>query len=173
MLERDIRLRHEKEDEKVESTRKLIEREQQAVHDSRQHQLLCKLQNQQAEKTLAELRARDWATISKQQLELDCQKQLAKRAQNIELRNIHQQQIRENEERRAKDIADAFEEEQQVGIAIESILLFSHPSYAHLRYIYSAVAGVSKLTKGRRHIQGCRDKRDRILQSTREKDGLA
>jgi hypothetical protein len=170
MLERDVRLRHEKEDEKVESTRKQIEREQHAIHESRQHQLICKLQNQQAEKTLAELRARDWATISKQQLELDCQKQLAKRAQNIELRNIHQQQIRENEERRAKDIADAFEEEQQVGIAIESILLCSHRSYAHSCYIYSAVAGVSKLAKGRRYIQGYRDKRDRILQSTREKD---
>jgi hypothetical protein len=114
MLEKDVRLRHEKEDEKVELTRKQIEREQHAIHESRQHQLLCKLQNQQAEKTIAELRARDWATISKQQLELDCQKQLAKRAQNIELRNIHRQQIRENEERRAKDIADAFEEEQQV-----------------------------------------------------------
>lgn len=52
MLERDVRLRHEKEDEKVESTRKQIERERIAIDESRQNQLRCKLQEQQAEKSL-------------------------------------------------------------------------------------------------------------------------
>ena len=116
MLERDVRLRHEKEDEKVESTRKQIERERIAIDESRQNQLRCKLQEQQAEKKLAELRANDRARITREQQELECQKQIAKRLQNIELRNIQQQQIRENEERRAKDKAHALEEEQQVSI---------------------------------------------------------
>ncbi len=116
MLERDARLRHEKEDEKVESTRKKVARERIAIDESRQHQLRCKLQEQQTEKMLAELHANDWARISKQEQELDCQKQLAKRALNIELRAIQLQQIREKETRRAKDQADAFEEEQQVGV---------------------------------------------------------
>ncbi|KAL7440238.1 hypothetical protein ACHAXH_008137 [Discostella pseudostelligera] len=113
MLERDVRLRHEKEDKKDESTRKQIERERIAIDESRQNQLRWKLQEQQAEKKIAELRANDWARITREQQELECQKQIAKRMQNVELRNIQQQQIRENEERRAKDKAYAFEEEQQ------------------------------------------------------------
>lgn len=118
ILERDARLRHEKYNEKIETTRKQMEQERIAIDESRQHLLRSKLQERQTERMLAELHANDWARISQQEQELDCQKQLAKRAQNIELRNIHLQQIREKEERRAKDMADAFEEERQVSICI-------------------------------------------------------
>lgn len=115
-MERDVRLRHEKEAENAESTRKLIALEQTAIDESRQHQLRCKLQEKQAAKMHAELHAKDWARIAKQEQELDRQKQLAKRALNIELRNIQWRQICESKARRAKDKADVLEEEHQVGI---------------------------------------------------------
>ena len=114
ILERDARLRHKKEEEQVKLTAKQLEQERLDIDESRQHQLRCKVQKQEAEKVLADLCAEDLTSMTLRQQEFERQKKITERAQNIELRKIHQQQIRENEQRRAKDKLDAFKDEQQV-----------------------------------------------------------
>ncbi|KAL7537740.1 hypothetical protein ACHAXR_008025 [Thalassiosira sp. AJA248-18] len=114
IFERDVRLRQQKEKEKAEAARIKLEQERIAIDESRRQQLQCKVKETEAEKELGELYAKELARITTQQQDLERKKKLSKRKQHIELRDMQQQQIRENEERRAKEKAEALKEEKQV-----------------------------------------------------------
>ncbi len=114
IFERDVRLRHQKEQEKAEAARRKLEQERLAIDKSREQQLQCQLQEKEADRKLGELYVKELARISAQHQDLERQKELAKRKQNIELRQMQQQQIRENERRRAKQKAEELKEEKQV-----------------------------------------------------------
>ena len=114
IFERDVRLRHQKEQEKAEAARKKLEKERIAIDESRRQQLQCKQQDTEAERRLGELYVKELARITTQQQDLERQKELAKRKQNIELRKMQKQQIQEVEKRRAREKAEALKEEQQV-----------------------------------------------------------
>jgi hypothetical protein len=75
---------------------------------------LKKLQDQEVNKRLDDHYAEELLMKSMAQRELDQQKQLEKRKQNIELLKLQQDQVRENEIRLAKEKEDALKEEQKV-----------------------------------------------------------
>ena len=114
IFERDVRMRKQKEDEKAEAARRKLEQDRIAIDESRRQQLQCKRQDSEAEKKLGELYVKELARITTHQQDLERQKELAKRKQNIELRQMQQQQIRDNEQRRAREKAETLQEEQQV-----------------------------------------------------------
>jgi hypothetical protein len=114
MFDRDVELRNEKEKEKIETTKNKLERERIDVDESRQRQLQRKVQDAEAEKKLADLYAKEIAKKATAQWELEHQKELEKRKQNIELRKMQQDQIRDTERRAAIEKSDALKEEQQV-----------------------------------------------------------
>ena len=114
MFDRDVKLRNEKEKEKIETTKKKLEQERIHVDESRQQQLQRKVQDADAEKKLADLYAKELARKATAQRELEHQKELERRKQNIELRKIQQDQTLENERRVAMEKADALKGEQQV-----------------------------------------------------------
>ena len=114
MFDRDVKLRNEKEKERIESTKKKLEQERTDVDESRQQQLQRKVQDAEAEKKLADIYAKELARKATAQRELEHQRELERRRQNIDLRKMQQDQIRENERRAAMEKADALKEEQQV-----------------------------------------------------------
>ena len=78
IFERDVRLRHQKEQEKAEAARRKLEQERLAIDESRQQQLQCKLQEKEADRKLGELYVKELARISAQHQDLERQKELAK-----------------------------------------------------------------------------------------------
>lgn len=114
MFDRDVKLRNEKEKEKIETTKNKLEQEIIHVDESRQQQLQRKVQDADAEKKLADLYAKELTRKATAQRELEHQKDLERRKQNIELRKIQQDQTLENERRVAMEKADALKGEQQV-----------------------------------------------------------
>jgi hypothetical protein len=114
IFDRDVKLRSEKEKEMTETRKKKFEQDRIDVEESRQQQLRSKVQDAEAQKKLGDLYAKELTRKATAQQELEHQKQLAKRKQNIELRKMQQDQIRENERRLAIEKTDAFKEEQQV-----------------------------------------------------------
>ena len=114
IFERDVRIRHQKEQQKAEAAREKLERERLAIEDSRRQQLQSKKQETEAERKLGELYAKELARITSEQKDLERKKELAKRKQNMELRKMQQQQIREVEQRRAREKAEKLVEEKQV-----------------------------------------------------------
>ena len=114
LFDRDVAAKEEKEHQrKVAETMKL-ELDKIAVEESRKKQLLKKLQDQEVNKRLDDHYAQELLMKSMAQRELDQQKQLEKRKQNIELLKLQQDQVRENEIRLAKVKVDALKEEQKV-----------------------------------------------------------
>ena len=114
IFERDVRIRHQKEKEKAEAAQKKLEQERMAIDESRRRQLQCKQQDNEAERKLSELYVQELARINKQQQDLARQKELTKRKQNMELRKMQQQQICENEKRRAKEKEETLKEQHEV-----------------------------------------------------------
>lgn len=114
LFDRDVAAKEEKEHQrKVAETMKL-ELDKIAVEESRKSQLLKKLQDQEVNKRLDDHYAQELLMKSMAQRELDQQKQLERRKQNIELLKLQQDQVRENEIRLAKEKEDALKEEQKV-----------------------------------------------------------
>ena len=114
LFDRDVAAKEEKEHQrKVAETMKL-ELDKIAVEESRKSQLLKKLQDQEVNKRLDDHYAQELLMKSMAQRELDQQKQLEKRKQNIELLKLQQDQVHENEIRLAKEKSDALKEEQKV-----------------------------------------------------------
>ena len=114
LFDRDVAAKEEKEHQrKVAETMKL-ELDKIALEESRKKQLLKKLQDQEVNKRLDDHYAQELLMKSMAQRELDQQKQLEKRKQNIELLKLQQDQVRENEIRLAKVKVDALKEEQKV-----------------------------------------------------------
>lgn len=114
LFDRDVAAKEEKEQQrKIAETMKL-ELDKVAVDESRQRQLQKKLQDQEVSKRLDDHYAKELLTKGMAQRELDQQKQQEKRKQNIELRKLQQDQVRENEVRLAKEKADALKEEQRI-----------------------------------------------------------
>jgi hypothetical protein len=114
LFDRDVAAKEEKERQrKVAETMKL-ELDKIAVEESRKSQLLKKLQDQEVNKRLDDHYAEELVMKSMAQRELDQQKQLEKRKQNIELLKLQQDQVHENEIRLAKEKSDALKEEQKV-----------------------------------------------------------
>jgi hypothetical protein len=114
LFDRDVAAKEEKEHQrKVAETMKL-ELDKIAVEESRKKQLLKKLQDQEVNKRLDDHYAQELLMKSMAQRELDQQKQLEKRKQNIELLKLQQDQVHENEIRLAKEKEDALKEEQKV-----------------------------------------------------------
>ena len=114
LFDRDVAAKEEKEHQrKVAETMKL-ELDKIAVEESRKKQLLKKLQDQEVNKRLDDHYAQELLMKSMAQRELDQQKQLEKRKQNIELLKLQQDQVHENEIRLAKEKSDALKEEQKV-----------------------------------------------------------
>jgi hypothetical protein len=114
LFDRDVAAKEEKEQQrKVAETMKL-ELDKIAVDESRKRQLLKKLQDQEVNKRLDDHYAEELLMKSMAQRELDQQKKLEKRKQNIELLKLQQDQVRENEIRLAKEKSDALKEEQKV-----------------------------------------------------------
>ena len=114
IFERDVRLRHQKEQEKAEAKRKKLEKERITIDESRRKQLLCKQKDNEAERKLGDLYVKELARITAQQQDLERQKEQSNREKQIELRKMQQQQIREAEQRRANEKQKALEQETQV-----------------------------------------------------------
>ncbi|KAL3804219.1 hypothetical protein ACHAW5_011139 [Stephanodiscus triporus] len=114
IFDRDVKLRSEKEKEMIATRNKKLEQDRIDVEESRQQQLRSKVQDAEAEKKLGDLYAEELARKATAQQESEHQKQLEKRKQNIGLRKIQLDQIRENERRVAIEKANALKEEQQV-----------------------------------------------------------
>lgn len=114
MFDRDVKLRNEKEKEKIETTKNKLEQERIHVDESRQQQLHRKVQDAEAEKNLADLYAKELSRKATTERELEHQKELERRKQNIELRKMQQDQSLENERRVAMEKADALKGEQHV-----------------------------------------------------------
>ena len=102
------------EKEKAEAAQKKLEQERMTIDESRRRQLQCKQQDKEAERKLSELYVQELARINKQQQDLARQKELTKRKQNMELRKMQQQQICENEKRRAKEKEETLKEQHEV-----------------------------------------------------------
>lgn len=114
LFDRDVAAKEEKEQQrKVAETMKL-ELDKIAVDESRQRQLQKNLQDQEGNKRLDDHYAEELLMKSMAQRELDQQKQLEKRKQNIELLKLQQDQVRENEIRLAKEKAEALKEVQKL-----------------------------------------------------------
>lgn len=114
IFDRGVKLHNEKEKERTEATKKKLEQEMADVDRSRQKQLQRKVQDAEFEKKLGDLYVEELARNATAQQELEHQKQLERRRQNIELRKIHRDQIRENERKVAKNKADALMEEHHI-----------------------------------------------------------
>ncbi len=104
-------MHNEKEKARTEATKKKHEEEMADVDRSRQKQLQRKVQDAEFEKKLGDLYVEELTRNATAEQELEHQKQLERRRQNFELRRIHQDQIRENDRKVAKNTADALMEE--------------------------------------------------------------
>ena len=111
IFDKGVKLHNEKEKERIEALKKKLEQEMADVNKSRRLQLQRKVQDAEFEKKLEDLYVEELARKVTAQQELEHQKQLERRRQNIELRKMHQDQIRENERNVAKEKADALMEE--------------------------------------------------------------
>ena len=114
MFERDVRLQQEREKGKADAAKRKVEQERVAIDESRRQQLQRQSQEKEADKKLGELYVKELARITAQQQDSEHKKKAAKRKQHSDLRKMQEQQIRENERRRAREKAEALKEEHQV-----------------------------------------------------------
>ena len=120
LFDRDVAAKEEKEQQRKMAETMKLELDKLAVDESRQRQLQKKLQDQEVSKRLDDHYAEELLTKAMAQRELDQQKQQEKRKQNIELRKLQQDQVRENEVRAAKEKADTLKEEQRIATEISN-----------------------------------------------------
>lgn len=118
IFERDVRLQQEREKGKADAAKRKVEQERVAIDESRRQQLQRQSQEKEADKKLGELYVKELARITAQQQDSEHKKKAAKRKQHSDLRKMQEQQIRENERRRAREKAEALKEEHQVRFGI-------------------------------------------------------
>ena len=114
IFERDQKIRHQKEIEKAEAERQKHELDKLAIDQSRRQQIKLKNEQREADKQLSKLYIDQLNKISLEKQELERQKELAKRQQNMQIRAAQYQQCQENAKRREEERQATLKQEQKV-----------------------------------------------------------
>ena len=114
IFERDQKMRYQKETEKAEAIHKKKELEKMAIEETRKEQIMHKKGQVEADRELSKLYVDQLNKVTLQRQELERQKELVKRQQNVEIRMAQQQQCQENQERKEEERLAVLQQEQKV-----------------------------------------------------------
>eukprot|EP00804_Cyclotella_cryptica_P008901 CCRYP_013104-RA/>CCRYP_013104-RA protein AED:0.33 eAED:0.33 QI:0/0/0/1/0/0/2/0/946 len=116
IFERDQKMRCEKEIEKAKAVRLKQELDKIHIDECRKKQIKNKNDQVEADRELSKLYADQLKKITLDLQELERRKELAKRQQNVEMREAQQQQCQENNKQREEERLAALQQEQKVRI---------------------------------------------------------
>jgi hypothetical protein len=116
IFERDQKMRYQKEIEKAKGARQKQELDKITFDECRKKQIRKKKDQAEADKELSKLYADQLKKITLDRQEMERQKELAKRQQNVEIRLAQQQQCQENNTRREEERLAALKQEKKVRI---------------------------------------------------------
>lgn len=119
IFERDQRMRYQKELEKAEAERQKQELDRIEIDQSRRLQIKLKKEKMEADRELSKLYIDQLNLISLEKRELERQKELVKRQQNVQIREAQYQQCQENVTRREEERLAALKQEEKVRLRTE------------------------------------------------------
>lgn len=123
IFERDRKMRQQKELAKAEAERQKQERDRIAIDQSRKLQIRLKKEEQEADRELSRLYIDQLNKISSERLQLERQKELTRRQENIKVRTAQYEQCQENAKRREEERLATLKQEQKVCVDCSKFVL--------------------------------------------------